>query len=625
MQQIARFSRWGRISTAVFVIPLVVYAVVLLASGEQVHPSPDGYYSYLFARSLVFDGDFNFTNDYALCTDEFDVGTDHGTGHPDNPYYVGPAVFWSPWLFVLRIVWTLFRGAQEAERASCGGWMTVLTMLVGPVAGALTVWLSYRTARLVVSERAAAATALFFAFTSPVFGYSTTIAQYSHVYLALCVAALTYIAFRAVTSELSPRAWYVVAAALAVAVLHRLPAVLYAVIPGAAALILLRDRAKGRWLATGSVVVGAAGGIALTLALYLYLYGSIFVTPQGRYYVHLSEPHPFLVLFGVQGGFFFWMPAAWFSIVGAFIALARWPVRVRLLAVACLAAAVAEVYVSSSVLDWGARWSLGARRLVPLTPFVIVFAAAAVERFLAWIPARVRWFDLAAAVAIGLALVNNVPATMRVPVRHTALTQADLYGAWSPFRPLWAFADRQIGDVALLPAEWYARYRYGLSPSGYREAIVSRFTLGLRNLEIESDPIRFGDPWVRDTSSGFAFGEQGARLPSGEARMVFAVEWPSVSHVAILAKTDKPVELRISRGRAGEAPFVKMNFSPTNEPVWIELDVTRPPVASGINEWTFQTSEPSNLTLLEMKLDDKALPVPVGNASTQRAAAHPQP
>jgi hypothetical protein len=51
-----------------------------------------------------------------------------------------------------------------------------------------TAWLSYKGARFLVPPKTAAFTALLFAFGSPLFPYSTTVAHYSHVYLALAVA-----------------------------------------------------------------------------------------------------------------------------------------------------------------------------------------------------------------------------------------------------------------------------------------------------------------------------------------------------------------------------------------------------------------------------------------------------
>ncbi len=79
-----------------FGLPLVAYVALYFIDATAFHPSGDGYYSWVFARSLAFDGDIELTIDYAQCGDPFDVGRDRGPGHPDNPFYVGPALFWVP-------------------------------------------------------------------------------------------------------------------------------------------------------------------------------------------------------------------------------------------------------------------------------------------------------------------------------------------------------------------------------------------------------------------------------------------------------------------------------------------------------------------------------------------------
>ena len=62
----------------------------------------DGYYSWIFVRSIAFDGDVHFANDYAVCGDPWHLGIEEGGHRPANPFYFGPAIFLSPVLFILR-------------------------------------------------------------------------------------------------------------------------------------------------------------------------------------------------------------------------------------------------------------------------------------------------------------------------------------------------------------------------------------------------------------------------------------------------------------------------------------------------------------------------------------------
>src|ERR1700749_3368245 len=87
-----RDERWGLgVTLGTLVASLCIYAVTPISWT----PGADGFYSWIYARSLAFDGDIDFKNDYALCGDPFRIGGDRGTGHPDNIFYFGPAVVWT--------------------------------------------------------------------------------------------------------------------------------------------------------------------------------------------------------------------------------------------------------------------------------------------------------------------------------------------------------------------------------------------------------------------------------------------------------------------------------------------------------------------------------------------------
>jgi hypothetical protein len=608
-------ERW--LAAATFVVPLLAYTAIYFADGTAFHPSGDGYYSWIFARSLVFGGDLDFHDDYALCGDPFDVGRDRGTGHPDNPFYVGPAVFWVPQLAVLRGVFTLLFGAARAAHASCGGWMTALTILAGPVCGALTVWLAYRTARLVVSPVAAAFSSLLFAFTSPLFPYSTSVAHYSHVYLTCAVAALTYLSFRIVLRGPRPRDGLWIAAAVAVAILHRTPAAAYALVAVPA---FVSAAGRGNRLRIGiGVASGVALGFALTCALYLYLYGKAMALPQGPDYVHPAHAHPWLLLFGVHGGFFFWMPVAWLAVAGVPLALARHP-RLRWLTIFCLLASLAEIAVSSAPLDWHGNWSLGARRLLPLTPFVIVFSSLVVERAVAAVPSR--WSRPVAAAIVVMVLVNNIPASTTIR-GDKELSQAELYGALSPLRPLWSALDGIGIDVALMPAEVYFALRYGLPTRSYREVLKPRYRRRYRDLVFSDIEIDLRDPGAAEIVSGGRWSDRGMEVTDRESHLVFASEWPFATHLRLLVSGD-PGTHRLSvavghgfggRTDAGTVPLALTEGEPST---WVELALPPDAFDSGIDDWTFRT-DGARLVVSVLALEDRTPRTPFGSMGPARS------
>ncbi|AKV02434.1 hypothetical protein AKJ09_09097 [Labilithrix luteola] len=110
---------WGALCLlVVFVAHALRYG---LTQTMNAHVYADGAYSWIFARSLAFDGDIELTNDYALCGDSFNVGIDEGGHRPANPFYFGPATIFAPVLFLLRHVVPLAASAPESWKAGCSG------------------------------------------------------------------------------------------------------------------------------------------------------------------------------------------------------------------------------------------------------------------------------------------------------------------------------------------------------------------------------------------------------------------------------------------------------------------------------------------------------------------------
>lgn len=609
---------WSRLA---FFFPFVVYLIVYFIEGVGFHPGGDGQYSWMFARSLAFDGDIEFRNDYALCGDHFGVGVDRGTGHPDNPFYFGPAAFLVPPTLLLRAMFTLWLGTEGAARASCNGGFTALVFLVGPASGAITIWFSYQAARRLVPARIAAFTALLFAFSSPLFAYSSSIAHYSHVYLAATTAALAYVSVRMATSGLRRSDGLWLGALMALVVAHRLPSIVFGAIPLAA--IAARANDKGaRALAARNVVglaIGSLIGVLSTGLVYHYLYGRWFAIPQGPDFMHLTHAHPWLVLFGVHGGLFFWTPATWLAVGGLVVAARRTDSRWLTLGV-CVTA-VMENFVSSAALDWYGGWTLGARRLVPLVPFFVIYGALAIEAAHGWIrrrswsgwlsrlrePTTLRWL---AGIALASALANGIHASLLVS-GDRAVTQRDLYGAWSPLRPLWSWLDELGIDPAILPAEAYFVLRHRLPPTSYREALVPRYRRRYRNLVFVDPELDLTNPsWAKLTRGG-EWSPEGIRVSKGEAHLVFTAEWPFATHVRIRVEPTQGGTLELRADRLfGDVAIGTVDVPATTHPIDFELPLPPGTFDSGINDWGFRAG--GDLVVSKIVLEDRTPRIPYG-------------
>lgn len=584
-------------------MPAIAYVSLYLVDGSGFHPSGDGFYSWIYARSLAFDGDIHFANDYALCGDPFHHGFDRGGGRPDNPFYVGPAVFWTPVLFVLRLVGRIFQSADAVAASSCTGWLAGTTILTGPLLGAAAVLLSYLVARRFVSSGIALFSALLFAFSSPLFPYSTSVAHYSHVYLTFAVAALVLATLRAEEAP-SPRRWALVGVLACVCVLSRLPAAIYLLFPGIAALRAIRAKGGGPiglvLLAAGTIV-----GFALTALVYVLLYGTVFAIPQGEHYLQLARPHPLMLLFGVHGGFFFWTPFAWLAVLGLVPAARRKDTRV--LGVALLASALLEIYLSSAPLEVYAGWSIGARRLLPLFAPLVLFSALllawAKEKLAARVPAALRArSSILAGVLVGAVLVNNVPVATLFR-GDVAYPQAVIYGAgWSPF---WAFVDEHVGDVAILPAEIFFSIRYGLPISSYREGIRHRYIRKYRTLAYRDSVLVMSEPWVDRVSEGLTRSSRGATMTGRRARLVFCAEWPYATHITVRVTSDGPARLDLTIAKVFGSNAIGHADVEAGEHLAYVLEVPAGAFDSGMLEMIFEKDGDAKLTIESIALEDR--------------------
>jgi hypothetical protein len=599
-------------------VPAVAYVALYLVDGSGFHPSGDGFYSWIYARSLAFDGDLHFANDYALCGDPFHHGFDRGGGRPDNPFYVGPAVFWTPVLFVLRLVGRIFQSADAVAASSCTGWLPGLTILTGPLLAATTVLLSYFIARRFVKSGLALVVALIFAFSSPLFPYATSVAHYSHVYLTFAVAALVHATLWAADAPRAKVRWAVVGMLACVCVLSRLPAAIYLLFSGAAALLgtarLDVDdarRAPLRLWPLAIVGLFTVAGFALTSLLYLRLYGTVFAIPQGEHYLQLARPHPLMLLFGVHGGFFFWTPFAWLSVLGIVPALRR--KDTRLVAATLLVSALLEIYLSSAPLEVYAGWSIGARRLLPLFAALVFFGAIGLAwlgdklaRFGRLVPERLRTrAPIAGGALIGALLLNNVPVATLFR-GDVAYPQAVVYGAgWSPF---WAFVDDHVGDVAILPAEIFFSLRWQLPIKSYREGIRHHYIRKYRTLKYVDNELLLSDAWVDRVAEGFTRDSRGLTLKKQRGRLVLCIEWPHATHIGLRVTAEERARLHLTIAKVFTSRAVGGIDLEPGEHVPYTIEVPPGAFDSGMLELLFDVDPPAAKVTLETILFEDRVP-----------------
>ena len=565
----ASAHRWGILATiAAFVVYLIVYAT----DPYSALPGGDGHYSWLFARSLAFDGDIDFTNDYRLCGDPFEKNILRGTSHPDNPFYAGPALFWTPILWIAKHVVTLPAESPLAIREACAGRLVRLTLFTSPVLAALTAFFSYLSARFVFapqanvsandgstrqatlasSDASAAIASALIGLATPTITYAAGLGSYSHIYAAFGVSLLLWASFRMREKPTLGRI-FPVAGALALVTLQRTQMFTLVIVPLSMLWTVRNDIARAHQARAAALIgAGALLGVAPALALGRYFYGRFGVIPQGHHYVHFTHAHPWLTLFAPHGGLFQFMPAAWLSVAGAMLLAKKR--TARFVAVPLLVAFALELWISSTPLDWGGSWSVGARRLLAMNPILVFFAAHAIERVTLWLrkDARRALRTLAFAMIVPVIFASVGGALGYIQNRVSAvhpMSSADLFAVGT------TTMSQELGDIDLpiLPAELVFAARYRMPPRTFRSVIDADdwFVRDYAKMDFRHDEIPVTGPVISEVSRGFALQSSGLELQAGQrARIVFSAAWPFATSIETKAIVSSNGDLRVRLGVA---------------------------------------------------------------------------
>jgi hypothetical protein len=529
-------ARWDLAAAALY----TAWSLVLYAASPAAHtPASDGTYSWIYARSLAYDHDLDFTNDYALCGDRFGIGTLTDAHRPANIFYLGPAVFWTP------LIWLLKHVAPNADAGGCSGAISTIVLGLSSFAGGAVVLLTSALLRRVVAPRAAALASLVAALGGHLVYFTTLNPSYSHAYDALCVVAFLYGVARLRERGANLPGAAVAGLLLGLAILQRSSNGVFFVVAAGAML--------WPWPATGPrKALGALGVVATTAFLsgvvplawanaVIFGHPSLYV--HGPHFLRPGHAHPLLLLFDLRGGFFAFAPLWWLSVPGLLLLARRRDLR--WLAGSLAVAATFELYVSASALDWQAG-----RRLTNLTPLFALGLALAGERAVGWLRARSwRIPALAAAAVVAVAAWPN--GSVAYSFSHDKITwdaplaASDSYGESG--KQLVAAIEGQAGALGAWPMSWAFALRYGLRPIAFGPAAHPKwFERNPQTLAFVRSDFDFTASEARPLLRGLRTdvdGHPGACMAGTAAAAVFATQWPAATRARLVYTATRPERL----------------------------------------------------------------------------------
>jgi hypothetical protein len=466
--------------------PVLFAALFAVGLAAQIHfgarLQSDGFYYFAYLRSIVFDGDVDFTNDYRLLGlgDKPHLFEPTPTGYAQSAWTIGPAMVWSPFFAAGHVVaTTLHRTRPDVSTNGVSFPYRQAVAVAGLFYALLGCWFCYRIAARFYPERLAAAATAVTMLGSFMVWYSVKEPSMTHAPSMAAVAAfiLGWLATR--TDEdggysRTTRQWIWLGLLAGFMTTIRWQNALFAILPAADSLVMLATAWRGadmlrvrRTLVVGALFTAAATvGFLPQMIAWKSIYGTwLAVSPVGPQ-IRWWDPHLVDILFSSRNGLFSWSPALYLGAIG----LVMFALRRPALGVPMAASLALMTYFNASVQDWWGSAGFGGRRFDGTLPIFVVGVAA----FGAWAvrltrrhPGRMVAAIAALMAAWNLALVSVAhQGTVRigeaVSFGDTSAAQARTLHGW-------------FGNPFTYPASLYFALRNGLLPSDYDLLGVNRF------------------------------------------------------------------------------------------------------------------------------------------------------
>lgn len=387
------------------VFRVAILCLLLLPAAQFHYLVPDSAGHVVYVRSLLWDGDFDFGNDYArfgMIGREGDIlfGETTAHGKPGNPFGIGSALLWMPGVFAARVALAIAAAAGAAVATDGFGTATLFAVSLGTWTWILlALWLVRRTfdALQPSSRNTALALAGACLGTSLPF-YVLQLPSYSHAPSAFAIALVLYLAVRW-RAEWNPARALVLGSTVGLAGLVRAQDLAFGILPLGLALAS-GGLDRRRPVPALAYLCGCALAFAPQVGVWHSIYGSFFVVPQGSDFLALSAAKLGRVLVHPRHGLFAWSPVALLAAAG-WIGLVR-ERSTRGLGITVWIAFLVQAVLNAMPADWWAGWSFGARRFVDCTP---LFALGL------W---RLARHGLGARVAIAIATLAGLVQWLRI-------------------------------------------------------------------------------------------------------------------------------------------------------------------------------------------------------------------
>jgi hypothetical protein len=505
-------------------------SLLLLPAAVQLHVAGgringDGVMYYVYTLSLMKDGDLDFTNEYAHyeLVDRADLSMLTDTGRRRSIFAVGPGLAATPFFALGELVARGHRAAGADVDLSGYGPHHVNAVALGSLLyGFLTLALIHSLLRRHFETPIAVGATLLVWGATFLHWYMVQQPMMAHASSAFGAALLVWLWDR-------DRGRRTVSGFLAIGILGGLAMCLrwqngvLLVLPALelAERVFKKELPWPRMTASAALMgAGALLGAIPQMWAWKYIYGEYLLPhpPHGADFLRLGHPYLLQTLFSSRHGLLSWTPVFWLGFLG-FVPLLKNRPR---LALPLLLPLVLMTYVNACSGDWWAGASFSNRRFDSQLSILAVGFAASLDllrRGLMQQPAIVP------VVLAGLFIAGRLDLGARVAER--------------------------LGSPTTWPASWVFALAHGRPPGQY-DRLVGRYLFYRQNnmkgridLGLPGDDVMLGEGWGTPESHGGVVG----RPVLGSARMFAPLDVPE----------DLGLRVRTSAHAEGVGVVVRVN------------------------------------------------------------------
>ena len=345
----------------------------------------DGFYYFAYLRSIVFDRDVDFSNDYRLLglDDKPHLFYPTPTGYAQSAWTIGPAIVWAPFFAAAHpIAGRLQASGADVNTIGTSYPYRQAVCIAGLFYALLGCWFTYGLTSTFFDRRLAVGAVALTIGGSFMLWYIVKEPSMTHAPAMAGAAGFTWFWARTRGSR-SLAAWALLGGIAGFITLIRWQSALLAILPAweAAALLVAAarrgDRSALRTTLTAGLLFTACATLAFTPQMLAWksIYGSyLAVSPVGPQ-IRLWDPHLVEILFSSRNGLFPWSPVLYVGAIG--LALFAW-VKPSI-GVPMVATLGVMAYFNASIQDWWGSDGFGGRRFDGTIPLFALGVAAALK------------------------------------------------------------------------------------------------------------------------------------------------------------------------------------------------------------------------------------------------------